>query len=162
MMLLLLGVTSCLLIFVGGNLSVEKRCPVNAPRVECKADPCRMSTGCRAYPLAECRSNYCGGCNAEYFVQNKKVNCSVCPSKKPVLQCMSACMYAKPAPGFTCVPDFCGSTCSMKFVKLCKDGSRPVQCFYEPCALALCPAGHTCVSNYCRGCNAECVPSPIG
>jgi hypothetical protein len=31
-----------------------------------------------------------------------------------------------------------------------------VNCFVDPCSTTTCPAGKTCVSNYCGGCNARC------
>jgi len=36
----------------------------------------------------------------------------------------------------------------------CADGSMPVQCFADPCAMSSCPHG-TCTANYCGGCHAE-------
>ncbi|XP_004210685.1 keratin-associated protein 5-1 [Hydra vulgaris] len=35
---------------------------------------------------------------------------------------------------------------------------NPVECFVDPCAYHICPNGSQCVSNYCKGCNAECKP----
>ena len=42
--------------------------------MRCTAIPCDVND-CPAYPRAECRNNYCGGCNAEFFVNNRKVDC---------------------------------------------------------------------------------------
>jgi hypothetical protein len=43
----------------------------------------------------------------------------------------------------------CGARCT------CADGTRPVNCFVDPCQVAPeCPEGE-CVANYCGGCNAE-------
>ena len=42
------------------------RCPRSAPRVNCFLDPCSLPETC-AVEGAECRSNYCGGCFAEWF-----------------------------------------------------------------------------------------------
>ena len=42
-------------------------CPPNAPIVNCFTDPCDV-TSCNNYPNAKCVSNYCGGCNAQFFV----------------------------------------------------------------------------------------------
>jgi hypothetical protein len=39
---------------------------VNAPQVQCFADPCAVSAPCDVEG-AECVSNYCGGCNAEWY-----------------------------------------------------------------------------------------------
>ncbi|XP_078585816.1 uncharacterized protein LOC144867633 [Branchiostoma floridae x Branchiostoma japonicum] len=40
----------------------------------------------------------------------------------------------------------------------CPEDQPPVMCDPEPCSLALCPVGTTCVNNNCGGCYAECVP----
>ena len=45
---------------------------------------------------------------------------------------------------FFCCGDDCG----------CADGSRPVQCFVDPCEVSDCPEG-ACEANYCGGCFAE-------
>ncbi|CAH1251629.1 Hypp9104 [Branchiostoma lanceolatum] len=37
-----------------------------------------------------------------------------------------------------------------------------VYCFVDPCMMATCPEGTTCRSNYCNGCNADCVNSDNG
>lgn len=50
-------------------------CPKGVPIVNCFADPCQVNT-CEAFPEATCVSNFCGGCNADFFVDGKKVNCS--------------------------------------------------------------------------------------
>ena len=36
--------------------------------------------------------------------------------------------------------------------------SGTVNCFADPCSLAKCGPGKSCVSDYCGGCNAVCVP----
>eukprot|EP00058_Branchiostoma_floridae_P018952 XP_002604441.1 hypothetical protein BRAFLDRAFT_79259 [Branchiostoma floridae] len=41
-------------------------CPVDSPMVYCFADPCTV-TACPATPDATCVSDYCGGCNANFF-----------------------------------------------------------------------------------------------
>jgi len=39
---------------------------------------------------------------------------------------------------------------------VCADGSNPVSCLVDPCAVAgACPGAATCESNYCGGCTAE-------
>lgn len=43
--------------------------------VNCFVDPCSVEK-CPAFPHATCVSNYCGGCNAEFYVKGKKVNCN--------------------------------------------------------------------------------------
>ncbi len=44
----------------------------------------------------------------------------------------------------------CGDEC------VCNDGTRPVQCFVDPCEVNKCDEPDAqCVANYCGGCNAE-------
>lgn len=54
-------------------------CPCKAPCdkdiVNCVDDPCRTAT-CEKFPEAKCVANFCGGCNAEFFVDGKKVDCN--------------------------------------------------------------------------------------
>ena len=42
--------------------------------VNCFVNPCRFAT-CPNHPTATCRANYCGGCNAEWFIGPLQVNC---------------------------------------------------------------------------------------
>ncbi|KAJ8041542.1 Cysteine-rich motor neuron 1 protein [Holothuria leucospilota] len=56
------------------SLSSEELCPDGSQPYECFIYPCLFET-CDRYPSAECRPNYCGGCNAEFFVDDEKVDC---------------------------------------------------------------------------------------
>ncbi|XP_030844628.1 scavenger receptor cysteine-rich protein isoform X1 [Strongylocentrotus purpuratus] len=58
--------------------------------VNCLVNPCDVSV-CSAYPDAECRSNYCGGCNADFYVDDVQVNCSTCPEGMAFNECGSGC-----------------------------------------------------------------------
>ncbi|KAI8503172.1 hypothetical protein Bbelb_189930 [Branchiostoma belcheri] len=40
----------------------------------------------------------------------------------------------------------------------CPNGEFMVNCFVDPCAYTDCRDGYQCVSNYCGGCHAECLP----
>ena len=51
------------------------RCPADKPLTFCKKLPCQ-STRCPAYPQAKCVPNYCGGCKADYYDGDKKVDCT--------------------------------------------------------------------------------------
>lgn len=50
------------------------RCRNGLLQFECKVNPCDIAS-CPRNLRAECRPNYCGGCKAEFFIGNKKVNC---------------------------------------------------------------------------------------
>ncbi|KAL3885494.1 hypothetical protein ACJMK2_025547 [Sinanodonta woodiana] len=51
-------------------------CSDGSTMVHCLVNPCDV-TDCPAHPEAVCVANYCGGCNAIFFVGGKKVNCKV-------------------------------------------------------------------------------------
>lgn len=50
-------------------------CPPGKQLVNCLVPPCQNAK-CEANPGARCENNYCGGCNADFYVNNKKVNCN--------------------------------------------------------------------------------------
>lgn len=47
-------------------------CPPGVPVGNCFADPCDV-TQCHAFPKAKCVSDFCGGCNAKFFLGGKEV-----------------------------------------------------------------------------------------
>ncbi|KAK3580544.1 hypothetical protein CHS0354_009500 [Potamilus streckersoni] len=66
------------LVFIASAMSRPKSastCPDGSPMVRCFVNPCDM-TDCPAYPGANCVANYCAGCNADYYVHGKKVDCN--------------------------------------------------------------------------------------
>lgn len=86
--------------------------------VNCLVDPCMFAT-CSAYPAAVCISNYCGGCNAEFFNAGTDVTVlcdTIATTVSPPLSC--------PPPG----PGLCVEACSPDTV---------------------CPSGQLCCSNGC-------------
>ena len=56
------------------TLSNDCQTPVN-----CLVDPCSTSE-CTLYPNAECVAYYCGGCWADYYLNNELVYCESNPS----------------------------------------------------------------------------------
>ncbi|GAQ87413.1 hypothetical protein KFL_003510070 [Klebsormidium nitens] len=52
------------------------------PLVRCFADPCQVNK-CPAFPAATCQANYCGGCNADWFVKGHKVDCNASSPTTP-------------------------------------------------------------------------------
>lgn len=42
-------------------------CPPDKPLWSCFIDPCQVTT-CAAFPHAKCVADYCGGCNAKFFL----------------------------------------------------------------------------------------------
>ncbi|XP_033643497.1 neurogenic locus notch homolog protein 3-like isoform X7 [Asterias rubens] len=60
----------------GEEVQCFSDCPEGIEEVMCFANPCHFEE-CLPYPMAECRSNYCGGCFAEFYDdQDNRVNCS--------------------------------------------------------------------------------------
>ncbi|CAF1216535.1 unnamed protein product [Adineta ricciae] len=53
---------------------VLSRTTTCANPVNCLIDPCQGATR-RNYTNAVCRANYCGGCNRNFYVGCKKVDC---------------------------------------------------------------------------------------
>ncbi|XP_064603800.1 uncharacterized protein LOC135469187 [Liolophura sinensis] len=144
------GLVFCLLFFTAeGKLIAQKLCPDGKLPLSCFANPCEVNS-CPAYPLAECRANYCGGCSAEYYVEGQRVDCSVCRNGDPPEKCDNQCKYARPAPGYKCVAEYCCG-CSIKFVELCAK-----ECLIHPCARTVCESGLRCQPNFCD-CSAQCV-----
>jgi hypothetical protein len=56
--------------------------------VNCFVDPC-VGARCRGFPDAVCVSDYCGGCNARFFLDGEEVTCGLdcaavtCPALPP-------------------------------------------------------------------------------
>jgi len=103
-------------------------CPPGVPRVSCFRNPCDGAR-CRAYPMAYCTPNYCGGCGQDWTFNDLRVNCTglawPSPSNRP-----------RPSPG------------------RCPPNKPRVMCFRNPCDGARCPAYPmaSCTANYCGGC----------
>jgi hypothetical protein len=55
----------------------ETACPDGTQPVSCFSDPCSSST-CPAKPRAQCKANYCGGCNAVWFVGTTQLSADDC------------------------------------------------------------------------------------
>ncbi len=48
--------------------TIDSPCEEGVPLVDCFVSPCQFSL-CPAYPEAVCEDDYCGGCNARWYVQ---------------------------------------------------------------------------------------------
>ncbi|KAL6066238.1 Bowman-Birk type wound-induced proteinase inhibitor WIP1 [Balamuthia mandrillaris] len=156
-------------------------CPDGSEPVNCLVDPCSNPPpeDCPLAQYAECRADYCGGCNRRYFIGkaqvcnerglcpdgSEPVNCLVNPCSNPPPEDCPLAKYAE------CVPNYCGGcfrnyishgmeVCDDPNLGLCPDGSAPVNCLVDPCSLpppSDCPeaAEAKCVANYCGGCNRD-------
>lgn len=96
----------------------EKECPTNLPIVTCDRNPCEGAL-CYGYPAATCRSNFCGGCYANFYHGNNKVTCQKdeCPNRVPIVNCATdPCSAAKcrKYPTAKCFSNFCGG-CNAEF-----------------------------------------------
>jgi len=141
-------------------------CPPDQPLSLCKTDPCDVNT-CPAYPNARCKADFCGGCNARFFVGDKEVTDSCGNSDvgsgsgvtKPKLlcsvegatysECGAACPPTCLTPAILCLIQGCFPGCT------CPDGqlidevnNRCVpleQCPpLDPCASVACAPGYLC------------------
>lgn len=54
-------------------------CATGKPPVSCFVDPCSVAAPC---PSGDCQSNYCGGCNAEFYDAGGFLVCGPCESDK--------------------------------------------------------------------------------
>ena len=52
--------------------SLAPVCPKDKPLVNCFVAPCSVTT-CPRHPNAICIDDYCGGCNARFFVGSREV-----------------------------------------------------------------------------------------
>ena len=59
----------------GVHIIILGNCPDGSPPVNCLLDPCdpRIAPTCEAFPNAVCQSDFCGGCNAKFFVGGREV-----------------------------------------------------------------------------------------
>ncbi|CAF0755494.1 unnamed protein product [Adineta steineri] len=62
------------MLFISQISVIQAKKPTCDNQVNCLVDPCKFAT-CKKYPTAVCRSNYCGGCFADFYVRCKKVDC---------------------------------------------------------------------------------------
>uniref|UniRef100_A0A7M5V2C2 Agrin n=1 Tax=Clytia hemisphaerica TaxID=252671 RepID=A0A7M5V2C2_9CNID len=107
-------------------------CPRNVPIVTCAVNPCDTST-CPAFPKARCQGNYCGGCNAEFFVNDKKVDCLIRPEPRSLIKPFAAAGPSVPQCSMICPAVYepvCGSdgqthsnNCEME-MKACVKSSK--------------------------------------
>uniref|UniRef100_A0A915HVP2 Uncharacterized protein n=1 Tax=Romanomermis culicivorax TaxID=13658 RepID=A0A915HVP2_ROMCU len=112
----------------------SQSCPPGTPVVRCKADPCSVNS-CPKYPNAECRANYCGGCNADFYIKGRKGD-----NRKATM------------------PTNVKLAISRKVTVVSFLAGKPlVQCFVDPCQVNKCPnyPDATCKANYCGVCTAE-------
>nr|XP_039265115.1 kielin/chordin-like protein isoform X1 [Styela clava]XP_039265116.1 kielin/chordin-like protein isoform X2 [Styela clava] len=94
-------------------------CPDGKPPVNCARDPCQGAT-CPAVSDADCRANYCGGCNADFYIGNRKladhlcIKKESCPPHMPQAGCFSpsggSCLgqTCRLVPDAECYIDGCG------------------------------------------------------
>ncbi|XP_028413435.1 papilin-like [Dendronephthya gigantea] len=103
-------------------------CPPGQQFVNCLVPPCQNAK-CQAYPGARCKNNYCGGCNADFYVNDKKVECND-----------------------LCANVSCNASMECKVI-LGEAICRPV--LANPCIATLCLVGTRCIVENGEG---KCVP----
>ena len=93
------------------TLSSACQTPVN-----CLVDPCSTSV-CVSYPSSECIPNYCGGCWADYYLNNELVHCELNPGiewnfsiSEPVIEIFGGNDLWHPGNTIFIEMDFCNNT----------------------------------------------------
>ncbi|CAH1246674.1 KCP [Branchiostoma lanceolatum] len=148
------------------------QCPDNQRAFHCPKNPCDDVT-CPDYPEARCFPSICGGCKAEFFIeQGKKVQCNVmknntCPLMEDMPQtCETECAHDGECPGtHKCCSNGCASVCVSPITEE-RPGSCPAITFGDigSCSTT-CYSDSDCsgVSKCCfNGCGKTCVhPEPV-
>ncbi|XP_069107784.1 kielin/chordin-like protein [Argopecten irradians] len=163
---------------------ISPPCPEGVPMPFCTFVPCEREM-CPNHPSAKCVDNYCGGCNARFYLNGRDVTktCKkivpsprTCPNGKPRVNCLINPCRSQSCPRLpraTCVADYCGG-CKARFYlhgqevtktcqivapppTICDNGLPPVNCLVNPCSVQQCPLipNAKCVADYCGGCNAK-------
>ncbi|XP_060084701.1 kielin/chordin-like protein [Ylistrum balloti] len=100
-------------------------CPPDVPMAFCTFIPCEKET-CPNHPQAKCVDNYCGGCNAKFYLNGRDVTNTCkqtrslpkpCKDGKPRVNCFLNPCDVQQCPLFpraTCVADYCGG-CNARF-----------------------------------------------
>lgn len=153
-------------------------CADGSSPVNCLVDPCKdIRMKCKEGHV--CGADYCGGCKAtcvpvppaDLLAESRVMaaNASTCSDGSKPVNCLAdPCISATCLAGEVCEADYCGgckAICKppaspmVPAPSICKDGSRPVQCFVDPCKTKKCGEGELCLSDYCGGCNAICQPA---
>uniref|UniRef100_A0A383VST8 Uncharacterized protein n=1 Tax=Tetradesmus obliquus TaxID=3088 RepID=A0A383VST8_TETOB len=150
--------------------SSSSACPPGKPQAMCLVDPCR-TTNCAAGKI--CVSNYCGGCNAickpRAALASSSSSSSSSTSGVPrglatAGQLPPIKLVPVPLPPGVPLPagkplTSASSSSSSSSSSVCPPGKPQVNCFVDPCRSKKCGPGETCLSSYCGGCNAVCLPA---
>ena len=64
------------------NVTVYSGCPDGKDKVNCFVNPCQFAS-CPAFPTATCEADFCGGCNARFFLSGREVTnkCGKCSAQ---------------------------------------------------------------------------------
>ena len=144
-------------------------CPRCTQPVNCLVDPCEV-TRCRAFPDAKCRADYCGGCNARFFMgkgRRKREVTDRCNEIKPCrrggkvigINCGRGTSGECPSDSYCDIhpADRFATCCCNNTAAFCPNCTLPFNCLVDPCEVTRCPAfpDAKCRADYCGGCNAR-------
>ena len=141
-------------------------CPDCTQPVNCVIDPCEV-TACPAFPNATCRADFCGGCNARFFIQRQEVTdqcneiapCSRYGGRDISINCGRGTTGECPGGSYCDIhpTDVFATCCCNDTAATCPDCTQPVSCVIDPCEVTSCPAfpNATCRADFCGGCNAR-------
>ncbi|XP_070544252.1 SCO-spondin-like [Ptychodera flava] len=159
----------------GHIVDVSCECSNGERAWNCAKNPCDGVT-CSAYPDAVCKPNMCGGCKAEFWRNDEKVECEIskngqCPvtSDMPT-SCSADCITDTDCPGTRkCCNNGCASIC-VSPVPEEKHGSCPPisldtigMCSTECTADSDCQDNQKCCFNGCgRMCTKPTIKTSVG
>jgi len=141
-------------------------------RVNCLADPCGAANECAKKLGASCVSNYCGGCNAEYYLNGRRVCTNTSVTCQPCAKACPTGTIQKYTDDGCEVCDSCTAVCPLAQCNMnCPNGFEVdangcQKCQCRPCPAVLCAANcvngyyvdpytkcQTCTCNNCTTCN---------
>lgn len=127
-------------------------CTNGKPPVNCFVDPCQVA-GC---PSGECESNYCGGCNAEFYDANGYETCNACNSN-------ADCAYGQSCTGGMCL-GVCHSDADCGKDHWCRP-TEESSMFASPLLIGTCTA-YQGEGEYCGGftpiwASTQCAPGLV-
>ncbi|XP_033125960.1 neurogenic locus notch homolog protein 2-like [Anneissia japonica] len=146
------------------EITVNDTCQNGTKPVSCLFDPCHVAS-CPAHPDARCKSNYCGGCNAEFYDDvGNRVDCRECSSGEKVRCVIHPCDLTTcvNTPRAYCDISYCHTSCEPVFLisddelANCDSCSEPRSCPVDPCEVCTTiPDGAECRVDKCNSCAAE-------
>ncbi|ESP00393.1 hypothetical protein LOTGIDRAFT_173199 [Lottia gigantea] len=114
----------------GRLVDCSSECPPSTITAIC-TNPCSYMS-CPAHPNAVCRSNKCGICTADFFVNNEQVSCDIpsdpCPAGQEPKGCVCFSKICPMDSQARCRIVGCGRNCKIQYYKAGLNGTENVSC----------------------------------